>query len=422
MLFKVAKMTFLQGLNTLVPYLTIPLIIRRVGIEGYGLIGVSIATIQYIQLIVDHGYTLNASRSISQKNELDLTSEIFWNLFFSKIILFISCSAFFELISPFLKIDELTIDLVRIGYMIVIGQILTPTWLYIGKDKGNTLLILSLLPKVIVLPLFFIFLHDSSNVKLAMFFQSITFLFTGIITFYIPLKLKWIKFKNPELIKMIIYYKNSWPLFISALSGTLVSSSTPIILNITSGAHFVGIFIAADKIRQAAQSVLAPISLVVYPKINRIFSINKVEALKLISKISYLMLIFSSILGIFIAFFSSYLLQLIYTPELEEAKLSLQILAFAIFFTYANTVTGTYIFIPFELDKDFSKIVLITGILHTLFLFALCSLFQSIGASASVALNELIILILMIVKMSKVDINLIRSNFENSILKMIFKK
>ena len=92
MLKRVLKMTVLQGMNTLIPYLTIPLVISKIGIEGYGLLGVAIASIQYIQLVVDHGYTLNASRQIAQNKQNSLTSEIFWNLFYSKLLLFVCCS------------------------------------------------------------------------------------------------------------------------------------------------------------------------------------------------------------------------------------------------------------------------------------------------------------------------------------------
>ena len=415
-------MTVLQGMNTLIPYLTIPLVISKIGIEGYGLLGVAIASIQYIQLVVDHGYTLNASRQIAQNKQNSLTSEIFWNLFYSKLLLFVCCSTFVELTGYLIKIDKTTLDLVRIGYLIVIGQLLTPTWLYIGKERGSSLLILSLFPKILVIPFILLLINDPSELKLAMLLQSVSSFLTGIITFYLPIKNNWISYQNPEIKKMITYYKNAWPLFVSAAAGTLYSSSTPIILNITSGPHFVGIFIAADKIRQAAQSALTPISLVVYPKINNAIAENKETALILITRIGGCLITFSGVISLFIFSFSAQLLQFIYSPDLIEAKNSLQILSFAVLVTYANTVLGTYIFIPFGIDSIFSKITLFSGVFHIFILFGLCNSLDSNGAAASVLTSELIMLFLMITKLTQIDTNREFCGFKISIMGRIFIK
>ncbi|MBC8045017.1 MAG: oligosaccharide flippase family protein, partial [Rhizobacter sp.] len=56
---------FLQAANYLFPILVIPLMVRALGIEKFGLLSFSQAFLHYFIVLIEYGFNLTASRQIS---------------------------------------------------------------------------------------------------------------------------------------------------------------------------------------------------------------------------------------------------------------------------------------------------------------------------------------------------------------------
>ncbi len=419
---KISWMTVLQAANTILPFITIPYLVRVLGVSGYGAIGVAVAVSQYLQLIVEHGYTLSAARSVAQdKENKSLASDVFINVTLSKLLLFILGTIILGLGIYIVNLEGGLEDLIIIGLLIVFGQLMIPTWLYVGKDRADWLLILTIIPKAIAVPIIFITINSPEDINMAMMWQGLPFVVTGVIALLIAFKMKWVTFSSPDIHKMKGYYKQGWPLFLSSASTSLYTSSTPIILNAFSGTHAVGLFLVADKIRQAAQSVITPISLVVFPRVSRLLVEDRDKAYFELQHLSIFVLAMAFFIALTFNVFAEFIIEIVYSSEAIESSVILQILGGAMLLVFANTILGTYIMIPSGMEKKFSLIILIAGFAHLIVLSILSMGYAEIGAAISVMFTEVLMFVLMVKHLSGIDTQFERCSMSDSIISKIIK-
>ena len=238
-------------------------------------------------MCVDFGFTLPSIRTVARAEKArDEATKLFSNITTAKFVIMIFGIILLSLLSMVFNTSNIFKNLICIGLLLVLGQTLTPNWLFIGREKSEILLLMNIIPKALVIPLIFLFVNNPNNIELAMFFQVLPCLATAFFAIYYIKKEGWIDFSLPNMSEIKNQFRLAWPLFISSSATSLYTSSTPIILNTMCGAYSVGVFMIADKIRQGIQAIATPISLVTYPKIVKKFSISNCDTYIFVKRIS----------------------------------------------------------------------------------------------------------------------------------------
>ena len=296
-----------QIVDKILPLVVIPYLMIVLGSEKYGYIGFSTAVIQYIILIVDFGFNLSATKKIAiaqQQGKMEV-SKIFLSTFYAKLILLLVSTFVVVIILitiPPIKRYSFT---VLCMYPMVIGTILTPTWLFQGIGRIRLLAVISSLSKLIILPLIFLFVNNDKDYNLAALIQSSVYFFAGAISVLIIIRLNLI-----SLVKIpISYVKNeiqeSFPLFLSSAATSAYTQLFTVILGLTSTPVVVGRFSAAEKImRSLCFAIYNPINTAFYPRVSSLSSKNRHEASIKLNDIAGLVLTLMLLLSVVLFFFA----------------------------------------------------------------------------------------------------------------------
>lgn len=115
-----ASLTVLKLFNLILPLLALPYIARVVGVNNFGLIAFSAATIVFFQTTVEYGFNFTAVRDIARvKEDPDQVSYILSSVITTKIFLFILCGVILLLLSLFIPLFKDNFILLLITFLIV---------------------------------------------------------------------------------------------------------------------------------------------------------------------------------------------------------------------------------------------------------------------------------------------------------------
>ncbi|KXK48610.1 MAG: polysaccharide biosynthesis protein, partial [Nitrosomonas europaea] len=69
MLDNLVSLAIVRGLDYLVPLITLPYLVRVLGIEGFGLVNYALSFALYFSAVMQYGFTITAVRKIAQNRD-----------------------------------------------------------------------------------------------------------------------------------------------------------------------------------------------------------------------------------------------------------------------------------------------------------------------------------------------------------------
>lgn len=269
------SLAVLQGLNMLLPLITLPYLVRVLGVEKFGLVYFVLANIMFLDIFVGFGFELSATREVSihRKNKVKI-SEIFCSVMTAKIILLVfSFLGLFILLLFFDSSRENTI-LYYTSFGLVIGNVLFPIWFFQGIEQMKYITYINLITKSIFTFLIFVLVQKESDYIYVPILNSIGAILAGLIALWIVLNKLAIKLMLPTKQLVAQQFKVSFPFFISQMS-TLGSRYFAIsIIGVYFGTIQVGYYTMVEKLYYAFRSLAGVISQTIYPYMSRTKNIS----------------------------------------------------------------------------------------------------------------------------------------------------
>lgn len=406
------SLSVLQGLNYLLPLITLPYLVRVLGPEKYGLVAFAQAFIAYFGILTDYGFNLSATREISiQRENKEKISTIFSSVMLIKF-------AFLILSFIFMSVLVFSIHKFRNEWLLyyltfgtVLGQVLFPIWFFQGIEKMKYITWLNIVAKTIFTVLVFVLIHQVNDYIYVPFLTALGTIISGILSMWIIKKHFKVNFKLPSKNEIVHQLKEGWYIFISTVAISLYSISNTFILGLFASNTIVGYYSGAEKIINAVQGLLSPISQTIYPHVSKIASESKERALKFLQKITILIGSGSFVLSLLIFLLAGVVVKILLGGQYLESIKVLRILSFLPFIVGLSNIFGIQTMLTFDYKKSFSNILIIASLINITLAFILVPFFFHIGIAFSVVISETFVTIAMFVYLQRKGIKVLEGKY-----------
>lgn len=255
-----------QGLNYLLPLITIPFLFNQLGVENYGLVNFSFAFIQYFIILTDFGFGLSGTRYVAaHRDNIEKTNRFLNSACLSRlgmcILSFLILLVCIFTIPAFSHHKLFTI----LFFGQVLGNCLNPVWFFQGMEKMKFNTILNITTRLIsILPLFVVVREPNDYIYIPICYSSGSII-SGVLSLLFLRKNFGMHFYFTTFKEIKDVTIDSSRYFLSRISVSLYTNTNSFVLGLVCGNTAVGYYSLAEKIYTALNSIYGPINGTIFP-------------------------------------------------------------------------------------------------------------------------------------------------------------
>lgn len=381
----------LQFTNYLVPIITIPYLLRTIGVVNFGQVSLAQAIISYFIIITEYGFNLTATREVSiEKDNPTKVSVIFSNTITTQLLLSLlslACLLVLVFTVPFF-INQRALFLN--SFFILIGQTLIMSWFFQGMERMKFITYLNLISKSLLLILIFVFIKEPKDYIFVPLIYASGNILSGMVSLWIITNRFQIKYRIPQLELVVKKLTEGFPVFISSLSVSAYVNSNIIILGLFTSELNVGLYSAAEKIMQVVRQLLVVFSQSIYPRICLMAQTSHDEVKQFFKKffLPFSILIISGCLVVGI--FSDNITTLLIGYPSGTTSMLIKILIISPVVVCFN-IPFYQTLLAYDFRNKYMTVILMGAIVNIILNFILASYFGPIGTAITVVATEVFV-------------------------------
>lgn len=400
-----AWMYVMQIFNTIIPLFTLPYITRVLGASQYGVFAIAINLIGYLQVLVEYGFGMSATRDVALTgSDSTRVSIIFSNVFYSRVILYAASAIVAAIYMIIMRQDPTLCKCVLALLLCLFGYVVQENWLFQGMQDMKYISIVNIIGRLISVILIFAIVKTPQDIILYSILYSVSPFLSGMIGFIIALLKYHVKLVKPVKTDIFSEMKSGFYVFTTSLSSIVFGAIGVTFLGILASNETAGCYSAIQKIPNIIMLAWAPISQVMYPISSKRMQASWREGKKFVNKVrSYILPVFA--LGaLIIAVFSNPIVSIAFGDEYSNNSFWLIPLLAWMLLGINNNFWGIQTLLASGHDKEYSKCFQI-GVACTVILnFVLIYFAKGTGAAFAPAVSEGIISLLLYKQIRKIAI------------------
>lgn len=385
-------LSFLQFFNLALPLFTYPYLINVLGKETYGITVLAQSIIGYFLILISFGFNISATKEVSiYRDDKEKLSEIVSSIFIIKGILIIFSFIILYLLISYTNTAQGYHTLFYLTFWMCIYEWIFPAWYFQGIEKMKYITILSLISRLIFLFFVFVFIKKTSDYILFPIINGIGAIVSGIIGLYVIFYLHKIKFSLQKAQTLLMYFKESVPIFVSQSSVKIYVNSNKVVIGYLLGLQEVAYYDLAEKIVTVLKTPQAILGQVLFPKINKDRNINFIKKMFNYSvSINFMIVIIGFI-------FIKYLILLLGGETMLPAINVFYVLSFTVPIAAISNIFGIQLLIPFGYTRKFTFVIVSSGLFYLLivYLFWLFGVINLVSISLVTLLTEMFVTLFM---------------------------
>lgn len=345
----------LRGFQFLIPLITLPYLVRTIGLDNFGLVNFALSLALYFGAVIQFGFGITATREIARNRDDKVKlSQIYSVTLTTSFLLAIFSIVVFSLIVVIFDKFNQYLYLYLFAMMFVVFQSLFPIWFFQGMEKMKYITFLSLGTSSTFLVSLFAFVNNKEDYLLVPLLNALSALVTLTVAIVLIRKQFNVLFILPSVESVKNVLKSGQHAFISQLVPNLYNNSAVFLLGIFTNSSVVGLYTAATKVIDAVISFAYIISNTFLPYLSRNLQQHKV--------LEKIMLIVGAGFTISIFFTADNIAALLFSADNLEIASYIKWLSICILFIFITITYGTNFLMLIGKDHVVKNIGLYTSV------------------------------------------------------------
>ncbi|PYF79863.1 PST family polysaccharide transporter [Marinomonas alcarazii] len=373
------SLVVLRGFQFLIPLITLPYLVRTIGLVNFGLVNFALSLAIYFGAVIQFGFGITATREIARnRDDKAKLSQIYSVTLMASFFLAVISIVTFGLILMIVDDFNQYLFLYLFTMAFVVFQSLFPIWFFQGMEDMKYITFLSLGTNIMFLISLFFFVRQADDFLLVPLLNAIAAFITFLVSMLVIKKQFDVKFILPKTQEIKSTYKNGYNAFASQLAPNLYNNSAIFLLGLFTNNTLVGLYTAATKVIDAMISFAYILSNTFLPYLSR-----NLHKHKIFQKV---MLLSGFVLSISTFIMAEWITVSLFSEDNLEVANYIQWLSIAIFFGFVYLTYNTNFLMIAGGEKIGRNISLYVSSVAFLWTIILTCFFGIFGAIASLLL------------------------------------
>lgn len=380
---------FLTIAKILFPLLTFPYLTRVLSVDVYGMVSYVRATIIYMQILVDFGFSLSAVKDIVRiRNDNKKVGEITGDVIIAKLLLCVIGMLILLVLCAAIPILSNNLLYTFLSYVVVILSVFLLDYLFRGIEEMQLVSLSFIIMKGASTLLTFVFVRSDADILWIPVLDIISSFF-ALFFVYAQLKRLHIKIVFRDIIYALRSLKKSFVYFISNMATTAFGGLNTMLIGIyIPDVKEIAYWSVAMTLISGAQALYNPITGGVYPQM------VKNPSLKILKKIFAVFM--PCVVGgcLFTYAFAPEIIRIINGPQYERAAEILRLLVPVLLFSFPSMLIGWPTLGAIDKAGDVTKTTVFTCVFQVagLLLFVVLQCFTLTAVAILRGVTEMVLL------------------------------
>jgi PST family polysaccharide transporter len=413
LLKNIFSLSLLQVANNLLPILSIPIIVRIIGPEHFGAINFANVVISYFILLTNYSFDLTATRAIAlNKDDESAHSRVFNEVLFAKLLLFVLSVGIFLVTLYTLPQLASEKELAVYSFLIVVSFVLTPSWLYQGMQELYNIAIFNFLTKLLFTILVLVVVRQREDYIWQPFIISAAHILVGVCAFVWAVRKYHIRLYAVSLRNILAALWRERVIFFSFVSVNVYTYASALILGLVDTKEAVAFFTASWRLVIIMHTIVTiPLGMSLFPFIGESFGISVQKGIEQVKRTAPFVALVTAAMGVVVWLLAPFIVTIFYGEAFRPSIGVLRILCFVPMILGISNLMGVQTMVNLRMDKPYTFIIAIGGVLGLVLNFWLARVFSYTGAAWAWFLTEISIALLLWAYLNKKGIQIFDTTY-----------
>ena len=393
----IASMGALQLGQLLLPLITLPHLTRTLGVSGFGEMVFAQLCAQFLVVLTSYSFswtgTQAAARAQTDPHQL---SRVLMTTLVAQVGLMAAGSVVYALVVWCVPSMQEHAWTYAASLLIVIANVGFPLWFFQGIERVKQVVWLQLACRAIGIWPVLWFIDDQGDAALATALVAAPSVVAAMLALGLLWREGFVRNVNRPLDGAARVLSSGRRVFFSRVWIALYTTAQPGILGAIAGTAQLAQFALADKLRQAAQSGVTPVSQALYARVNSFSPEETSKRDSLLVRGGAVTVLLAAAAAMALSVLSSSLTSYFGGESFREAATVLRILAPLPVIVGLSNLFGVQILLTHGLDREFSRVVGGGAIVSLLVLVPAAKFAGATGAALSIVATESLVTAMML--------------------------